>query len=175
MRSKITVIVAALFALAACGSPDALTTTTGAGSAASTTVATSDSGGVSTAESPLGTILVDPDGLTLYVFTPDNGGASTCYQQCAVLWPPVPANTKIGSGVDASMFGTTTRSDGTGQLTVNGWPLYVFTSDGGPGEVNGQGVEGVWFVIDAAGEMIETPGGPGTGSDSTVPDYDYGY
>lgn len=181
MRARTWAVVLGLMTLAACGDPVAETTTTSVGAGPTTTsTAEPDSGGVSTADTPLGTILVDPDGLTLYVFVPDNGGESTCHGDCAVIWPPVPGDTPIGSGVDASIFGTTTRGDGTEQLTVDGWPLYLFASDSGPGDVNGQAIEGVWFVVDAGGEMIgaaEASGDSTSGSDSTDPgsDYDYGY
>lgn len=181
MRARIVTVILGLLTIAACGGPVAETTTTAPGDEQTTTSAAGPGEeGVSIADTDLGTILVDPIGLTLYVFTPDNGGDSTCFGDCAVIWPPVPGDTPIGPGVDASMFGTTTRDDGTEQLTVNGWPLYLFMSDNAPGDVNGQGIEGVWFVVDAGGEMVvglETSGGSAPGSDSTVPDpdYDYGY
>ena len=179
MRSRIASVVVGLVAMAGCGGPSVETTTTATAAEPTTTSpAGSVEEGVSTADTDLGAILVGPDGFTLYVFTPDNGGDSTCYGDCAAIWPPVPGDTPSGPGVDASMFGTTTRDDGTEQLTVNGWPLYRFTPDSAPGDVNGQGIEGVWFVVDASGEMVVglgTSGGSAPGSDSTVPDPEYGY
>jgi hypothetical protein len=69
----------------------------------------------------------------------------------------VPGDTAIGSDLDAAMFGTTARTDGTEQLTVNGQPLYRYAPDTNPGDTNGQEVGGVWFVVGVDGNMI---GGP---------------
>lgn len=111
---------------------------------------------LSLADTDLGSILVDGDGRTLYLFTPDTGGTSTCYDDCATSWPPLLADgaPATGDGVDAALLGSTSRTDGTTQVTYNGWPLYFFAGDTGPGETNGQGLGGKWYVLDAAGEMI---------------------
>ena len=44
------------------------------------------------------------------------------------------------------IFGSITREDGAQQTTFKGWPLYLFASDTAPGDVNGDGSGGVWFV-----------------------------
>lgn len=122
--------------------------------------------GVGTAQSELGTILVDPEGLTLYIFTVDTEGVSQCYDACAATWPPVPADTPISGDIDAAMFGSAPRDDGPDQLTVNGMPLYYFAGDGAPGDVEGQGFNDVWFVVDSDGNVVENPqvsGGGGYG------------
>jgi predicted lipoprotein with Yx(FWY)xxD motif len=49
------------------------------------------------------------------------------------------------------MLGTTKRTDGTTQVTYNGWPLYYWKNDSKPGDVTGENVQGVWFVITPAG------------------------
>ena len=145
------------------------TTTTAAAAEETTTPATEPAGeGVSTAETDLGSILVDAEGFTLYIFTNDTEGTSTCYDDCAANWPAVPGDTAIGADLDASLFGTTARDDGSEQLTVNGMPLYRFTPDEAPGDVNGQGVGGVWFVVGADGNMIE---GPSASNDVDRGDY----
>jgi predicted lipoprotein with Yx(FWY)xxD motif len=59
-----------------------------------------------------------------------------------------------GDGIDASKLGTTTRTDGTVQVTYNGWPLYYYVKDAQAGDVVGQGVGSVWYVISPAGEMV---------------------
>ena len=134
------------------------TTTSAAAAEETTTPATEPMAeGVHTAETDLGSILVDAEGFTLYVFTNDTEGTSTCYDDCAANWPAVPGDTAIGADLDASLFGTSPRDDGTEQMTVNGMPLYRFTPDEAPGDVNGQGVGGVWFVVGADGNMIEGP------------------
>lgn len=134
----------------------------------------SDMEGVHVSESELGEILVGPEGFTLYVFTNDSEGESVCYDQCAQTWPPVPADTLIGSDLDASLFGSATRDDGTEQLTVNGMPLYWYQADLEPGDVNGQGFSDVWFVVDVSGSMVQSAeGGSEDTTDDSVIDYDY--
>jgi len=146
-------------------------TTMSEGEGATTTTAGEESvDGVHTADTDLGTILVDPGGFTLYVFTADTGGESTCYDGCADLWPPVAGDTAIGSDLDGAMFGTTARTDGTEQLTVNGQPLYLYTPDTAPGDTTGQDFNGVWFVVGTDGNLIGGPEASNDG-DSTAIDY----
>ena len=89
----------------------------------------------------LGKILVNSQGHTLYVFQKDTGTTSTCTGACASNWPPLRANgkPKLGSGANASLVGTTMRSDGTSQVTYNGHPLYTYGGDAKAGQTNGQG------------------------------------
>ena len=110
---------------------------------------------VMTAESDLGTILVDGDGNTLYMFMPDNQGASTCTGGCLDAWPALLGPAVAGEGADASLFGTAARpDDGTQQVTYNGWPLYYFAQDAAPGDINGQGASDVWYVMDPTGAPV---------------------
>jgi predicted lipoprotein with Yx(FWY)xxD motif len=179
-------LVAAMLVLSACGTDadeggDATTTapaeettttaaapdTTVAEDGATTTVAGETADGVHASETDLGSILVDAEGFTLYVFTNDVGGESSCYDSCEATWPVVPGDTAIGSDLDAAMFGTTARTDGTEQLTVNGQPLYRYAPDTSPGDTNGQEVGGVWFVVGVDGNMI---GGPEASSDQASTD-----
>lgn len=103
----------------------------------------------------LGTMLVDGEGNTLYLFIPDSQGDSTCYDQCEATWPPLTGEISAGDGIDPALIGSTTRTDGTEQITYNDWPLYYFAGDAAPGDVNGQGLNDVWFVVSTAGEAIE--------------------
>jgi predicted lipoprotein with Yx(FWY)xxD motif len=107
----------------------------------------------------LGSILVDSKGMTLYLYTKDtqNSGASTCYGQCATFWPALTTSgaPAAGSGLDDSKFGTITRTDGTTQVTYNGWPLYYYAKDKQAGDVNGQKVGGVWFVVSPSGDAVQ--------------------
>ena len=116
---------------------------------------------VTTAETDLGTILVDGEGLTLYLFTNDSPGMSVCEGECLVAWPPLGEAT-AGEGVDAALLGTITRSDGSTQASYGDWPLYYYAEDVAAGDTTGQGVGGVWWVIGPDGEAIgaETPGMP---------------
>ena len=106
----------------------------------------------------LGSFLADDKGMTLYLFTKDTPNTTVCYEKCAVAWPPLltTGDPVAGEGVDASLLGTTDRTDGTVQVTYNGWPLYYYEKDKAPGDVVGQDVGGVWFVVSPAGEMVET-------------------
>lgn len=112
---------------------------------------------VEVGDSDLGEILTDADGLTLYIFTNDTDGTSTCNEGCVDNWPPLTVEDgeepTAGEGVTAEL-GTTQRDDGTTQVTVNGMPAYHFAADSTPGDVNGQGMGDVWFVIGPDGEMI---------------------
>ncbi len=69
------------------------------------------------ADSALGEIVVDDEGFTLYVFIPDDGGDSTCYDECATAWPPLEGDPVATGSVDAALFGTSLRTDGAQQVT----------------------------------------------------------
>src|SRR6476660_544704 len=114
---------------------------------------------VALAASPLGRILVDSKGITLYDFVTDKGGVSGCYGACAALWPPLITKGKpnAGPGVRASLLGTTKRKDGKLEVTYNHHPLYYFVTDRKPGQTTGQGVNqfgGPWWVLSPAGREI---------------------
>jgi predicted lipoprotein with Yx(FWY)xxD motif len=111
--------------------PASTTTSTTSAAAASTTTADASNAGTTlvTATTGLGTFLVDDAGNTLYLFVPDSQGDSTCYDACAGNWPPLTGDVSAGAGVDATLLGTTARTDGTVQVTYNGWPLYYFVAD----------------------------------------------
>jgi predicted lipoprotein with Yx(FWY)xxD motif len=107
--------------------------------------------------SDLGDIVVDAEGRTLYVFLADEGSESTCYDDCEAAWPPltVEGEPVAGEGIDASLLGTSERTDGSAQVTLDGHPLYYFGQDAAPGDVNGQGVGDVWYVVSPAGAPIQ--------------------
>jgi predicted lipoprotein with Yx(FWY)xxD motif len=164
MPSKGRIILAGAMAAAAC----LLTACSGASGATATRPASStvsaaptassgsslDSALRTTDNSRLGTIVVDGSGRTLYRFDKDSASppTSNCTGACAQLWPPVLVGTQISlSGIDRSLLGTIKRSDGTVQLTLNGWPLYRYAGDSAPGQVNGEGIGGVWFAVRPTG------------------------
>jgi len=112
---------------------------------------------VQLATSDLGEIVVDSEGMTLYGFTPDEAtGEPTCYDDCAATWPPltVEGDFTVGAGLDMADFSTATRTDDGTQLKLGTYPLYYFANDSAPGDTNGQGLNDVWFVIGADGELI---------------------
>jgi predicted lipoprotein with Yx(FWY)xxD motif len=106
----------------------------------------------------LGRILTANGGFTLYRFLRDQGSESVCYDACAASWPPLLVGKDVqptaGRGVDGEL-GVTVRRDGSRQVTYNGLPLYFFAgnanapADAQPGDANGQGIGGVWFVYQA--------------------------
>jgi predicted lipoprotein with Yx(FWY)xxD motif len=130
---------------------------------------------VKVANSGLGKILVDSRGRTLYLFTKDSRGKSACTGACAAPWPPLLAsgNPIVGSGANASMLGTITRSGSARQVTYNGHPLYLFAKDQSPGDTNGEGVTafgGSWFAISPAGNRVSGKSSKSqSGSSSTKP------
>jgi predicted lipoprotein with Yx(FWY)xxD motif len=128
------------------------TTGTADGSDGSAAMATT----LGVADTDLGKILVDGKGMTLYMFTKDSPGTSTCEGDCLVAWPPLKGTPTAGQGVDKSLLGTTERSDGTVQATYNDWPLYYWQNDTAPGDTTGQNVNEVWFVLGPDGEPIMT-------------------
>jgi predicted lipoprotein with Yx(FWY)xxD motif len=104
----------------------------------------------------LGRVLADSTGYVLYIFLPDNRGASTCLTVCAEQWPPLvlpptKRSPTAGPGVENKLLGTTRRPDGTRQVTYNDWPLYTYIGDTA-GIVTGQGESmGAWYAISADG------------------------
>lgn len=104
----------------------------------------------------LGDHLVDGDGRTLYLFTTDDQGASTCVDGCAENWPPLLAagDVTVAEDLDASLVGSVERSDGSSQVTYGGWPLYTFVRDTEPGATTGQGVNDVWYVVGTDGTPL---------------------
>ena len=121
-------------------------------------VATGTTIGVGTTR--LGQVLVDESGRTLYLFAADSGTQSTCNSSaCVQYWPPVLTTgaPQAGAGVDASLLGTTTRQDGTTEVTYSGHPLYYFITDKKAGDVTGQGINGFggpWYVVSPSGMQI---------------------
>ncbi|MFT4226302.1 hypothetical protein [Micropruina sp.] len=107
------------------------------------------------ADSSLGTILVDGKGMTLYLFTKDTPNTSNCTGQCLAAWPPLLGKPTAGKGVDAAKLGSFTRADGSTQASYNGWPLYYWEQDSKPGDVTGQDVNKVWYVLNRDGTAVK--------------------
>jgi predicted lipoprotein with Yx(FWY)xxD motif len=112
---------------------------------------------VKVATTDLGDILVDGEGRTLYMFKPDEAGTPTCYDDCEASWPPltVTGDVSVGEGLDAATFTTVARTDGSMQVKAGNWPLYYFKNDAAPGDINGQDINDVWYVVSPTGEPIE--------------------
>ena len=119
-----------------------------------------------------GSLLVSAAGMTLYHYSPDKHGLVKCTAACAKFWPPlvVPRGTKpkAGAGVSAAKLSTVKRPDGSTQVTYAGFPLYRYSGDSKPGDVKGQGFEGVWHAVSSAGTLAKASGGAG-GTTTTTP------
>jgi len=119
------------------------------------TVTTRDAG-------PLGTILVNADGFTLYVFDRDTPGTSACTGGCADTWPPL----LIDSGDPVAPDGlpgtlsVIERPDGTRQVAYNDRPLYTYARDAQPGDTLGDGVGGIWHVVSVTVLVVEATPAP---------------
>lgn len=149
----------ALGLLAGCGSSN---DNSSASTTATNSQSTSESGPemVKTADAAMGTILVDGEGKTLYLFERDTSPRSTCSGACAQNWPPVTTDgaPKAGDGATASMLGTSRRDDGSTQVTYGGHPLYYFAGDSSAGDTSGQGVDAFgaeWYVVGPTGDKVE--------------------
>lgn len=157
-RFGIAAVVAGGLTLAACGGSDGTTTASGAGYGQPTPARTSDSSGagIATGTTTLGSVLVDGAGRTLYGFTDDAHGTSTCDGACAVAWPPdLLPSAALPDWADPDVFSVITRSDGHFQLKAGRWPLYRFAGDSAPGDTNGQGSGGTWFAAAPDGSLIK--------------------
>ncbi|MBD2868677.1 plastocyanin/azurin family copper-binding protein [Paenibacillus arenilitoris] len=107
----------------------------------------------------LGAYLTDQNGRALYYFTKDEQDLDACKGQCLVNWPVFYAEQlQIPGSMNPDDFSVLTRPDGTKQTTYKGYPLYYFIQDTASGDVKGQNVNEVWFVIDPEtfGEAEET-------------------
>lgn len=103
-----------------------------------------------------GEILVDAEGMTLYVFLRDVPGKSNCNDACAQTWPPLTVNGEptAGEGVNAGMLGTFEREGGVTQVTYDR-PLYNYSGDTKPGDTKGQGIGDNWYVVDPEAEPVK--------------------
>lgn len=144
-------------------SPTSAAATTPPGSAAATSApaptsapaaATPD---LKVADSAAGRIVVDGKGMSVYYYTKDvkDSGTSTCTGGCLDAWPPVlaAADTPTVDGVTGTV-GTIATPDGQKQLTINGMPVYYYAKDLAAGDILGQGVGGVWYLVAPSGDMI---------------------
>ncbi|MFE4194825.1 hypothetical protein ACFRJ9_03080 [Paenarthrobacter sp. NPDC056912] len=158
-------------ALAGCGGSPGTSTTSSAAPSRATSSAAPSSASPSSASSPAaagaemkvasssaGQIVVDSKGMSLYFFTKDvkDSGTSACTDACLAAWPVLTTTSDSPSveGVTGTV-GTIATPDGKKQVTLNGMPLYFYAKDKAPGDVAGQGVGGVWYLVSPAGEMVK--------------------
>jgi predicted lipoprotein with Yx(FWY)xxD motif len=154
MRARFVLLGAALtIGLAACGG----TSEGGKATEPAGAKAAAGRSSIKISTSSLGDILTDQSGRTLYAFTNDKGGTSSCTGQCIATWPALASKNKVtaAAGANPALLKETKRAEGTSQATYGVWPLYYYAGDMGPGDVDGQGVDGVWFVVGADGKLIK--------------------
>lgn len=164
-RARIAAFVAlgaaAALAFAACGgssgssSSKKTTTTKSSGAAAAAVVKTSNAG-------MLGTIVVTNDGKTVYTLT-NAGQQVPCSGACLQVWPPVMATGGKATGTGVKNVAT----NASGQVTINGAPIYTFAPDSNAGDTKGEGIMsfgGTWHVVKASGTSGGASSGGGTGS-----------
>jgi len=128
-------------------------------------------------QTPLGRVLTDARGRTLYLFVGDRSAKSTCYAQCAAAWPPylTSASPLAKPGVKQVLLTTTKRKDGKLQVVYKGHPLYFFSGDRAR-TAKGQNVSAFgakWAAVTAAGAAVLTD--TGSQPPPTTPDPGGGY
>jgi predicted lipoprotein with Yx(FWY)xxD motif len=151
-----TLLVVAALGFAACGGDDGQPQAAAAdGSSGGETVSVASVDGV-------GEVLVDADGAALYSPDQEADGTIACTGKCAAIWVPLTLprgmKTPSGSSEVEGKLGTVERPDGSVQVTLDRRPLYSFTEDNGPGEVNGDGFadsfagqDFTWSVVTVGG------------------------
>jgi len=159
----------AVAAVAACGSTSSSSTAASSGQsqpAGTSSPASSSSGITISAKSVagVGTVLVNGQGQTMYMLTTEKGGKITCTDDngCTKIWPDteLPKGTTsptAGSGIQAALLGTVKNTAGELYVTYNGWPLYTFSGDKGPGQANGEGINnfgGTWYALSTSGDPV---------------------
>jgi predicted lipoprotein with Yx(FWY)xxD motif len=160
MKNRLSLIfaAAALSVVALVGCSSNSPTPGAADSAASSASVPAPGSELSTAASSLGTIVVDGHGMTVYYYSKDmkGSGKSDCAGGCLALWPAVKA-TSSSPKVDGvtGMVGTITRDDGTLQVTIDGMPVYTYAQDSQAGDVNGEGIDNLWYVVSPDGSAIK--------------------
>ena len=113
---------------------------------------------ITSATSEFGEILWGQNRQVVYIWEQEPSDEAECYGDCAEAWPPVLTMGKpVAAGnVKGALLSTTTRSDGSTQVTYNGHPLYYYAHEG-PGEVECHNISthgGFWWVVTPAGERV---------------------
>jgi predicted lipoprotein with Yx(FWY)xxD motif len=129
-------------------------------------------------------IVVDGQGRTLYVLSPETTHRLLCKSsECLKFWPPLTVHSsktklKAGSGVHGRLA-ILRRSNGVLQVTLGGLPLYRYSGDHAKGEANGQSIHsfgGTWHVLSATGKSSPAvPTTPPATPTTPSPTPEYGY
>ena len=106
------------------------------------------------ADSKMGKIWVDLNGMTLYTFEQDKKGetASACKDECIAEWPPLLAAEGAMAMDEWTLLDVVDKDGKTKKMwAYDGWPLYLFVDDKKPGDITGDGEDG-FHVAKAEGE-----------------------
>jgi predicted lipoprotein with Yx(FWY)xxD motif len=163
----LAVFAAIALTLAACSNSSTSTPPAGGGGTSTPSGGGGGAATVKTMEDPaFGTILTDGSGNTLYLFEQDQGTTTSCTTGCSSTWPALTATgtPTAGDGVEDSLLGTAKQGDGSMQVTYNGHLVYRYSGDTAPGQTNGEGIGGVWFVVSASGDAVQQPSGGSSSS-----------
>jgi predicted lipoprotein with Yx(FWY)xxD motif len=167
----VTVLAAGALALAACGSSGSGGSTAASGTSSSSSSSAAATTDLASWESPLGTIVVDTKGQTVYMFDKDTAGSdSACTGTCVPLWPALTTTSATPSvtGVSGDV-GTAPTADGKQQVTLDGHRLYVFSGDSGAQQINGQGFMGLWWAVAPDGTKVTKAASSSSASSSSSP------
>jgi predicted lipoprotein with Yx(FWY)xxD motif len=164
----------AALALAACSSSKSSSSTASSSSAAAagattTAAPTSPATMFSTSTiSGVGDVVVDGLGRTVYVLTSDMKTNLPCDDAsgCTKFWPDLPfpdgvSSATAGTGIQQSLLSSKKLADGETYPTYNGWLMYEFVKDSGPGQANGVGVKsfgGTWYALSPSGTLVSKSG-----------------
>ena len=153
---RLTAVAIAVATIAAAAVAAILLTRTSTPAAPSAPAPAATAPSVRVAQTKLGRIIVNGQGRTLYLYMKDRGTKSACSRRCSQVWPPatVSGAPTAGPGVAAAKLTTTRGAGNRRQLVYNGHPLYTLTADVRPGQINGEGFLGTWYVVSAAGNRI---------------------
>lgn len=91
------------------------------------------------------TVLTTLKGRTLYTLSGETGGKFICTGPCLSAWRPLLV-AKTVQATGPVHLSQVERPDGRTQVTYKGHPLYTFSGDAKPGDVNGHGIKdvGTW-------------------------------
>ncbi|WP_067826301.1 hypothetical protein [Nocardia inohanensis] len=108
----------------------------------------------------VGPRVADSGGRSLYRFDKDtaNPSVSNCNGDCATTWPPLlvaRGQALYLDGINPAETSFIERADGSCQITIGGRPIYYFSKDRNPGDLNGQGVGGTWFAVAPTGAKAQ--------------------
>jgi predicted lipoprotein with Yx(FWY)xxD motif len=164
MKRRLTIAIAPAalagiaIVVAGCGGGSPTAAKAG-GYAAGATRAPARGATITTEQTRLGTVLVDGQRRTLYLFEKDKGTTSRCTGACASVWPPLTsAGKSVAGGLSAAKLGSIKRADGKAEVTYGGHPLYTYAGDTKPGDTRGQGLDqfgAEWYVLTPTGNKID--------------------